>query len=592
MTRYDRQEDAGGPWGDANDTDRLALSRALLDILPDGTFFADCALNIRYANPSFVRMALFQAHPADVSLDQLYPRPENAKQLSNARAALSAVGYWSGELARTDEEGFPRIDEITLTAAREASGFLPGAPDSAPRYVGVARDITKRREAEERLAWTRNHDELTGLPNRALFAATLDAVIARSGATGAPVVIATADLDDFKRYNTDFGHEMGDRLLKAAAERLSSRVRPGDIVARTAGDEFTTIMVVRAIDHAHTAAAVVRDAFAAPLTLDGADYPLRASLGVAVWPSDGSDAATLMAAADLALQECKDHGKNGIMCFDEGLYRNRRGRTQLESELRDAIDGELLSVHYQPVVRVSDGAVESVEALVRWRHPSRGELQPDTFIPLAEETGLIVDLGALVLRAACAQGDRWNRAGTPSLRVAVNVSPVQLERPDFPDMMAEALARSGLAPGRLVVEITESVLLERLDDAAYALGALKSLGIGISVDDFGTGYSSFSYLKNLPVDTLKIDREFINGMENSQTAKDIVAGIISLAHRMNMTVVAEGVETADQYYLLRGMECDFAQGYLFGRPLPAPELEGRYFARGGASRFSSFLLWR
>ena len=598
MTRYNETEEATGPWGGATDADRIALSRALLDVLPDGAFFADRSLMIRYANHAFARMALFgqrhsgPSHGADVPLDELYPLDENRKPLANARAALSAVGFWSGELARTDADGRLRLDELTVTAARGASGFFPDAPDTAPRYVGVARDVTARKEAEERLAWTRNHDELTGLPNRALFAATLDAVIARSGSTGAPVAVVVADLDDFKRYNTDYGHDLGDRLLKAAAERLCSRARPGDIVARTAGDEFTVLMVVRAADHAETAAAVIRDAFDDPLSLGGQEYPLRASLGVAVWPDDGKDAATLMAAADLALQECKSHGKDGIMCFDEGLFSSRRGKTQLETELRDAIDGELLSVHYQPVVRVADGTVESVEALVRWRHPSRGELGPDSFIPLAEETGLIVSLGALVLRSACAQGDRWNRGGTPSLRVAVNVSPIQLEHPGFPGMMAEALARSGLAPGRLVVEITESVLLERLDDAAYALGALKALGVGISVDDFGTGYSSFSYLKNLPVDTLKIDKEFVRGMEDSETAREIVGGIVGLAHRMNLTVVAEGVETAEQYYLLRSMDCDFAQGYLFGRPVPAHELEGRYFARGGASRFSAFLLRR
>lgn len=591
MSSLEKCEPSLGVWANASDKDRLALSRALLDMMPEGAFFADRTLHIRYANPAFVRMVGRTAEDDGLSLDTVYRDTENVPALANARAALESVGFWTGELKRPDPAGLSRVDRIMISAARGASGHDPESPEGSPRYVGLARDISDQRAAEEQLVWTRNHDELTSLPNRSLFCANLDATIARSGGSSALVVVCV-DLDDFKRYNVDYGHDMGDRLLKAAAQRLCARLRPGDTVARTAGDEFSVLMPVRSREHSAQAAEAIRDAFLHPICLDGREFSLRASLGVAVWPSDGPDSASLMAAADLALQECKDQGKDGIMCFDEGLYMSRRGRTQLESDLRSAISSELLSVHYQPVIRVSDGTVEGVEALVRWRHPQRGDLMPDSFIPLAEETGLIVDLGTLVLRSACAQGDRWSASSVPQIRVAVNVSPVQLQRPDFPDIMAETLERSGLPPGRLVVEITESVLLEQLDNAAQVLGSLKKLGVGISVDDFGTGYSSFSYLKNLPVDTLKIDREFVLGMENSSTAREVISGIIDLAHRMNLTVVAEGVEAAEQYYLLRDMGCDFVQGFLFGRPVPAPELEGRYFTRTGGSRFSAFLLRR
>lgn len=580
-----------GLWPSASDADRLALSRTLLDMMAEGAFFADRNLRIRYANPAFLRMIGHIAEDDGLSMDTVYRNSENLSVLANARAALESVGFWSGELRRQDTLGSTRMYRLMISAARGSSGFGLDACDGSPCYVGLAQDVSEQRKAEDQLVWARNHDELTSLSNRSLFCANLDATIARSGGSAALVVVC-ADLDDFKRYNTDYGHDLGDRLLKAAAQRLCARLRPGDTLARTAGDEFTALLPVRSMDHASRAAESIRDAFADPFCLDGKEFILKASLGVAVWPADGPDAATLLSAADLALQACKDQGKDGIMCFDENLSMTRRGKAQLESELRDAIGSELLSVHYQPVIRVSDGSVQSVEALVRWRHPQRGDLAPDSFIPLAEETGLIVGLGTLVLKSACAQGDLWSASSAPELRIAVNVSPVQLERPDFPDILAETLERSGLPASRLVVEITESVLVERLDNAAKVLGSIKKLGVGISVDDFGTGYSSFSYLKNLPVDTLKIDREFVMGMENSATAREVVSGIIDLAHRMNLSVVAEGVESAEQYYILRDMGCNFVQGFLFGRPVPAQELEGRYFTRIGSSRFSAFLLRR
>ncbi|MCP5454090.1 MAG: bifunctional diguanylate cyclase/phosphodiesterase [Spirochaetaceae bacterium] len=584
-------DEKSGQWGEASQGDRLALSRALLSIMKDGVFFADRGLRIRYANHAFVMSTSLDSFVDEPpTLNQLYPEPMNDRPLANARAALESVGYWSGELTRSREFSRPSVEEIRLSLAPEASAAC--APIDGPCYVGVVRDVTDEREALERLAWTRNHDELTGLPNRTLFAAAIDSVIKRSDAESSCLVIVIADLDDFKRYNTDFGHDCGDLLLRAAGKRVAATVRAGDICARTAGDEFGVLMPVRSSDESHEAAARVQAAFGEPISLDGKSFGLRASLGVAVWPRDGANATELLAAADVALQACKDAGRNGITQFNEDLYRDRRGRTALETDLRAAIDAGLLFVHYQPVVRVSSGEIESVEALVRWDDPIRGDVAPESFIPLAEETGLIIRLGELVMRAACRQGGAWTRSDAASLKVAVNVSPVQLERPEFPSMIAEVLETTGLSPERLIVEITESVLLERLDDAALGIARLKSLGVSLSVDDFGTGYSSLSYLKNLPIDMVKIDRDFIKDIETSNAAREIVSGIIALAHRMNLSVVAEGVEAAEQYYLLKSMDCDFAQGFLFSHALPPLELEGRYLSRGTGSRYSSFLLRR
>ena len=274
---------------------------------------------------------------------------------------------------------------------------------------------------------------------------------------------------------------------------------------------------------------------------------------------------------------------------EKGLTLDRIGKLAMENDLRTAIDGKLLSVSYQPVVRVDTGAVESVEALVRWCDPERGDIAPDRFIPLAEETGLIMRLGEQVMLSACEQGLEWACPTGPSIKIAVNVSPIQLENSGFTDFISRTLAHTAMPPERLVIEITESTLLEHMEDAAATLAKLKLLGVSISVDDFGTGYSSLAYLKNLPLDILKIDKEFIKDLEGSEAGRDIVAGIISLAHRMGLSVVAEGVETAGQFSILRDLRCDHAQGFLFSRAISPQEIESRYLTRFGGSRFSAFL---
>lgn len=591
MRSDDKADEGKGPWGETSASDRLALSRTLLSMMKDGVFFADSKLRVRYANPAFSRAACLDTHELEApTLGELYPEPMNDRQLANARVALESVGYWSGELTRSREAGRPGVEEIRIALADETAA-APACADSL-RYVGVVRDITDEREALERLAWTRNHDELTGLPNRTLFSAAVDSVIKRSDASTSCLVIVSADLDDFKRYNTDHGHDCGDRILRAVGKRVASTVRAGDISARTAGDEFSVLMPVRTVDEADEAAARVKSAFDQPILVEEKRFPIRASLGVSIWPKDGDCAADLLAAADLAIQACKGNNRAGICKFHEGLYQDRRGRASMEADLSAAIDSGLLAVHYQPVVRVSTGAIESVEALVRWDDPIRGDVAPENFIPLAEETGLIIRLGELVMRAACRQGGAWSRVDGSLLKVSVNVSPLQLQRPEFPGMIAEVLESTGLSPDRLIVEITESVLLESLDDAALGLARLKTLGVSLSVDDFGTGYASLSYLKNLPIDIVKIDREFVKDIENSGAALEIVSGIIGLAHRMGLSVVAEGVETAEQFFLLKSLDCDHAQGFLFSHALPALELEGRYLSRGGGSRYSSFLFRR
>lgn len=623
MLYNDSNDEAGSSWGITPAIDRLALARTLLSITRDGVFFMDSHFTIRYANPVFAKVvdidrlgqrdcadpedpadsknpamadiapdvaAAIKATDTDANfpdLQEAYADPRNRANLANAKVALSSAGFWSGDLVRVRADGNLRVDEVTIALARQASGAMSNATTTALRYVGIARDASDERAVHERLAWTRNHDELTGLPNRALFTLATDQVVSRTGEGNLALIIA--DLDDFKHYNTSRSHEMGDRLLQEAAKRIAATVRAGDMSARTAGDEFSVLMPIRAAEEAGEAAQRVLSAFDQPIVVDGESFALKASIGVAVWPADGKDASSLMAAADLAMQACKERGRDGIMRYNRSLTLDRIGKRAMENDLRSALDGNLLSVSYQPVVRVDTGAVESVEALVRWRDSERGDIAPDRFIPLAEETGLIMQLGEQVMLSACRQGLHWACPTGPSIKIAVNVSPIQLEDPGFADFIARTLEHTALPPERLVIEITESTLLEHMEDAAASLTKLKLLGVSISVDDFGTGYSSLAYLKNLPLDTLKIDREFIKDLERSEAGRDIVAGIIHLAHRMGLSVVAEGVETAAQFGILRDLKCDHAQGFLFSRAISPQEIENRYLARSGGSRFSVFL---
>ncbi|GAB1432007.1 hypothetical protein MASR2M29_06320 [Spirochaetota bacterium] len=573
-------------WEEVSSSTKLFLTSTLLSIMKDGVFFFDKDFKVYFANPVFSAITALDCVKETPSLYEIYPDPANRQALDNAKAALEAVGYWKGELTRQTSSNKTVIEELTMSNCIKAAC----SDENCPSYVGVARDISNEREALERLAWAMNHDELTGLPNRSLFCDAVDAIIKRSDVSLTCLVLVSADLDNFKRYNTDYGHETGDRLLTNIAKRILSTVRVGDIVARTAGDEFSVLMHVRQLKEADEAAKRVKSSFDKDIELDGKLYQIKASLGVACWPKDGNSASELLTATDVALQTSKDSGKNTILHYTEKLHRARKGKSNFEADLRKALDSGLIHVNYQPVIDIAKGSLESVEALARWNDPVRGPVAPDKFIPLAEETDLIIKLGETVLRSACQQCKAWGKDRTERLKVAVNVSTVQMNNPDFPVVIADILASTELPPDKLIIEITESVLLKNAEKAVKHLSQLKALGVILSIDDFGTGYSSLSYMKNLPIDIIKIDREFIKDIEHSSAGYEIVSGIISLAHRMGLKVVAEGVENSGQYYLLKHLNCNFAQGFLFSMALPPIELENRYLARNMASGSSSFLL--
>ena len=477
-----------------------------------------------------------------------------------------------------------------------------GAVDYEGRRLvfASARDLTERAELEGRLAHMALHDGLTGLPNRTLLNERLEHALERASGGGGSrrgegsVAALFLDLDDFKVVNDSLGHGRGDRLLVGVSERLSACLRPGDTLARLGGDEFVVLLEdVRGPREAEAVAGRMADALAEPFDLgDGREVSASGSVGIALSGGPGWTAEDLLRDADVAMYASKKGGKGRFEVFDPGMGRKARERLELEIGLRRALERGEFVVHYQPKVSMSDGGVRGYEALVRWEHPEEGLLFPGGFVPCAEETGLIVPLGAWVLEEACRRAQDWRagwsagregepRAGAPPT-VSVNLSPRQFGDPGLVDGVRKILTESGLDPWALTLEITEGVVADDAEGAAERLGELKALGVRIAIDDFGTGYSSMSYLRNFPVDVLKIDRSFVAALGEDEEALAIVGAMTDLAHALGLGVVAEGVETAEQLEKLRSMGggCDagggdLAQGYYFARPLPAEELSGR-----------------
>ena len=428
-------------------------------------------------------------------------------------------------------------------------------------YVCHFLDVTRRKEAETELSYQAHHDSLTGLPNRTHFARRLAAALDR----GDGLAVAFVDIDDFKVINDSLGHGAGDRLLAVVAERLRRVLRPGDLLARFGGDEFTALLEgVKDSRHALRVAERLASALRAPFELDGEQRFVTASVGVTVSGSDLSDAEELLRDADAAMYRAKELGKARCELFDQSMRSRAVERLELEAGLRSALERDELRLHYQPAVELGSGRVVSVEALLRWEHPKHGLLAPLRFIPLAEQTGLILPIGEWVIREACRQLASW---GTSDLSVAVNVSPRQLASEGLVRTVSEALEDAGLEPERLCLEITESAVIADPDAALGQLRGLKEIGVRLAVDDFGIGYSSLANLRDLlPVDILKIDKSFVDGLHASSEDRTIVESVVGLARSLGLDAVAEGVETADQAEALALMECSHAQGYHYAKP--------------------------
>ena len=444
--------------------------------------------------------------------------------------------------------------------------------DASGRVVGAAtlvRDMDVQVQTDRALAQMSLRDRLTGLPERALLLDHLGEAVNR---TGTPLAALLIDLDRISVVNDSLGQDCGDRLLQIVAGRLKRAVGPRDMVARFGGDEFAVLCEGRDEMAVTALAEAIRASIARPVTLDGHELVQTASIGIAFSGAGARAALTgdLLREADCAMHRAKELGGDRAELFDENIPREASARLQLSAELRHAIEAGELKLHYQPIVRMADLSTVGYEALVRWQHPEQGLITPDRFIPIAEETGLIVELGRWTLEEACREAARWASACPGAPGVSVNLSARQLSRPELADVVAGALEASGLAPGALTLEVTETALMEHPDRAQETLCRLRDLGVRLAIDDFGTGYSSLLYLRRLPVDVLKIDRTFVGGLTTDEDDAAIVRAVIGLAHSVGVTVVAEGVETEEQSSTLRDLRCDFAQGYLWGRPAPDP----------------------
>lgn len=481
--------------------------------------------------------------------------------------ALDVIACVSrGEARRLPEASLMRSDglavsvSLTVSPIRKASGQISGA-------AMIARDIQDRKRAQqelEHLAW---HDPLTGLPNRLLLAECLEKAIARAQQSSRLVGVIYIDLDGFKFVNDTLGHEAGDTLLQQVAERLNTRVRPGDTLARMGGDEFMLVVPdMHAPEGAMSVAQRLVEVMHEPFQVSGHILYITASMGISVYPRDGADVSTLRRAADSAMYDAKHGGKDRIQFFAPEMSHAFIERLELESDLRGALDRGELTLEFQPIVRLSDQRKISYEALVRWFHPSRGSVSPSRFIPVAEETGLIVQLGEWVLEAACRDCRAWQKQGRDLVRVAVNVSALEFARPNFVENVLAILGRTGLQGDLLDLELTETILMRDIEDSIAKMTRLRAHGIRISVDDFGTGYSSLGYLQKLPVDNLKIDRCFVADLGRNSAALSLISGMITLAHSVGKRVIVEGVETRPQLEILEKIGCDEVQGRLLGHP--------------------------
>ena len=440
------------------------------------------------------------------------------------------------------------------------------------RFAGSIADISEYKENELRLLHLADHDALTKLPNRRLFLERLSQAIERVRVEGGPLAVLFVDLDRFKQINNAFGHEAGNQVLREAAKRIGGSVREEDIVSRLGGDEFAVLLEgIEAAARAGAVADRIRTELNRPFPVEGSEVYTSASIGIALYPGDGESAEQLLMRSDVAMVQAKKSGRDRHQFYlPESETRISRG-LDMEARLRRALEHAELELHYQPQVAFADGEIHSVEALARWNNPELGWVPPAQFIPLAEETGLIHPIGAWVLETACAQARAWQEAGLRPVRMCVNVSARQLGE-GLVEAVSRVLAQTGLSSSWLELEITESVMVSKDRVTEAALRALRALGVGFAIDDFGTGYASFEYLKRLPVRTLKLDGSFVRGVCENLDDVAIVAASVSLARSLGLSVVAEGVETAEQHARLKSLGCDDCQGYYVSRPLTASGL--------------------
>ncbi len=552
---------------DARRRDSRRLDTSVFEHGPQAVMIIDADHQILRVNPAFERITGWREADVigrrDTMLSAGRDEPAVDEQI---RASLAADNIWMGELwsRRADGEVFP--ESRTIVAVRDGQGELL-------HFLCLFSDISAEKFANERIHRLAHYDAATELPNRVLLQDRLLHAINHASRTGDRFALLFLDLDGFKRINDSLGHAAGDEVLRLLGVRLTSRLRKADIVARIGGDEFAVVLgdgerdsgIQRICDE-------LLQVITEPYELEGGQGHVTASIGIAIFPDDGNDVQTLLNHADAAMYQAKERGKNRYVFYEGEMNRRAEERLQLSRQLRRALERDEFDLCYQPQYALGSGRLVAIEALIRWRDEQGKQVAPGRFIPVAEDTGLIIGIGAWALHSACRQAQQWREQGLEFGRLAVNISGRQFQGEALPGAVDQALRNSGLPSELLELEITEAWVMEGPFKAEAQMQALRDRGILVVIDNFGLGNSSMAHLKRFPVDKLKIDRSFIRDIDTDQDDAAIVSAITAMGHSLGLRVVAEGVETTEQSSFLRDIGCDEAQGYLFGRPIPADEM--------------------
>ena len=545
--------------------EQLRLATTVFETASEAIIVTDSDQRIIKVNHAFTTITGFREDEVQGETPRILSSGRHEAGFYEAMAAmLATTGHWQGEVWNRRKNGELYVEWLSFAAVRDADARIVN-------FVGVFSDITRHKQDEERIRHQANYDALTQLPNRWLFQARLGQGIERCRTSGRKLALLYLNVNQFKFVNDSLGHRAGDELLKELARRILGVVRHDDTVARLGGDEFAVI-----VEHYRDDEPIellpdrLLKAVAEPFRLEGGEVVVGASIGVALYPGDAADVETLARNAATAMRHAKEQRASAFRFFDDRMETRALERLKLELRLRRALEKGEFEIHYQPQVDISSRSLVGAEALIRWTDPELGSVSPGVFIPVAESSGLIVAIGQWVLREVCRQIVAWKAAGHAVPRIAVNLSFLQFRRPDFLDTVKSIISEAGIEGSQLEFELTESIVMHDADQAISILTALRALGIELAIDDFGTGYSSLNRLKRMPIQTLKIDRCFINDVTRGSDDATIVSAIISMAHALNLKVVAEGVETEQQLAFLAGKRCDSAQGFLLSRPI-APD---------------------
>lgn len=542
---------------------RLKLADTILHHTNEGVAVTDAKGLIQWVNPAFTDITGYSLQEVEGMNPRILKSQRHKPAFyQNMWTSLAKDGFWRGEIwnRRKNGEVYPEL--LTINAIRDESG-------SIIQYVSVFNDLSDRIKTEELLRHQKYHDSLTGLPNRFLLMDRLSVAISRAYQEQRMLALMFLDVDRFKRINDTLGHVVGDELIQAFSQRLVETLRDGDTVSRVVGDEFVILLdMVPSDEAAATVATKIVKSLTRPFSIRGHEIHITVSIGIGLYPEDGKDPETLLKNAEVAMFQAKKYGMNNYRMYSSAMNQRARLKLELESEIRSGLEKNEFFLYYQPQVDVLRGVVESAETLMRWQHPQRGLVSPGEFIPVAEETGLIIPMGLYTMRRAFQQAKEWKEKGCHHMILSFNLSPTQFQQQDLYEQIRWLLAQTHADPEMLEVEVTESTTMMDPEFAAGVLKQIKKLGIRVAMDDFGTGYSSLALLSRLPVDKLKIDRSFVTGIETSHDKQAIVTAMVGMAKRMGMVVVAEGVEKISERDYLVEIGCDLIQGFLYSKPLP------------------------